>query len=58
MGVREHWALGVGQEMSASPCCIGSGTASREGIFTFRFQTCPHQSIAVHGDYCEEAGKC
>ena len=60
--VREHWlAFGLRQEMDASPCCIWSSTARRKGSvhsLTFRFQPCHHQSIAVNGDYCEEAGKC
>ena len=60
--VREHWlAFRLRQEMDTSPCCIWSSTARRKGSvhsLTFRFQPCHHQSIAVNGDYCEEAGKC
>lgn len=60
MRVREHEALGVGQEMSTPSCCIRDGSEHEEIVhsFTFRFQPCHHQSIAVNGDYCEEAGKC
>lgn len=58
--VREHWLGFWTQTRDGRLTLLHLEQQSQGSVhsLTFRVQPCHHQSIAVNGDYCEEAEKC